>query len=62
MVNGFSYQSNWPYVALFRVKTLKGLFLRQPLDPSKDYSVDGRLVEMTEFFKETKSLPDEILS
>ena len=61
MVSSFWYQSNWPYVALSRVKTLKGLFLRKPLDDTKNYSVDPRLRDMTEVFKQRKAVPDDIL-
>ena len=45
-VNCFSYQSNWPYVAMSRVETRKGLFLRYPLDETKDYSVHPQLSHM----------------
>jgi hypothetical protein len=56
-VNCFSYAKNWPYVVLSRVKTRKGLYLRLPLDESKDYSVDLKLVRMKQIFA-SKQVPD----
>ena len=35
LVNSWQYQDNWIYVALSRVRTLKGLFLRRPLEHSR---------------------------
>jgi len=46
LVSSWSYQRNWPYVAISCVKTHDGLFLREPLDPTKDYSFDSRLERM----------------
>lgn len=60
-VNSFSYRSNWPYVAMSRVKSRSGLFLRHPLDITKDFSIDPRLKQMTEFFRHSKGIKDEIL-
>lgn len=57
-INCFSYAKNWPYVVLSRVKTQKGLFLRRPLDESKDYSVDVKLMRMKEIFSTTKQVPN----
>ena len=34
-VHSWRYETNWPYVVLSRVKTLSGLFLRQPLKYDK---------------------------
>lgn len=34
MVNSWQYKENWAYVALSRVRTIQGLFLRIPLDHS----------------------------
>ena len=36
-INSFDYSSNWPYVALSRVKTLNGLFLKEPLNYKKRF-------------------------
>jgi hypothetical protein len=58
-VNCFSYDKNWPYVVLSRVKTRKGLYLRQKLDESKDYSVDMKLFRMLQIFAECKQVPDD---
>ena len=60
-VNCFSYNTNWPYVVLSRVKTIKGLFLRKPLDPKKDYSVHCDLFKMLRDFRNYKLVPDSIL-
>jgi hypothetical protein len=43
IVSSWSYAMNWPYVALSRVRTHGGLFLREPLDPKQDYSYDSHL-------------------
>ena len=50
-VSEWSYTRNWPYVVLSRVKSLKGLFLRKPLDPDADFSHDPRLPNMIERFR-----------
>ena len=60
LVNSFSYNKNWPYVVLSRVKTRRGLFLRNPLNPSKDYSVDLSLLKMITMFRISKVPPDDI--
>ena len=39
---------NWVYVVLSRVRTLKGLFLKKPLDPTKYFVNDPFLVEEEE--------------
>ena len=57
-VNCFSYAKNWPYVVLSRVKTKKGLYLRRPLDESKDYSIDEKLARMKQTFSTYKQVPD----
>ena len=51
-VSDWNLRSNWPYVVLSRVRTLKGLYLREPLDPTADYTLDDRLVKMLEEFKQ----------
>ena len=56
-INSFWYKKNWPYVALSRVTSRSGLFLRKKLDVTKDYSVDSRLIEMQNHFKSACSLP-----
>ena len=54
----FNYGKNWPYVVLSRVRTLKGLFLREPLDPARDFSNDKRLKQMLLRFRLNKT-PDD---
>ena len=45
-VQSWSYQfSNWVYVALSRVWTLKGLFICKKMDDTKDFEVDPKLLE-----------------
>jgi hypothetical protein len=46
------YGNNWVYVVLSRVKSLSGLFLCTPLDPTKDYSRDARLSTMLRNFRQ----------
>lgn len=49
-------QRNWHYVILSHLKTMKGLYIREPLkaDPSL-YAVDPKLTQMLQVFKDTKS-------
>ena len=54
-VHAWSYTKNWPYVVLSRVRTLKGLFLREKLDSSKDFRNDSRMTRMLNRFREKKS-------
>ena len=42
---------NWPYVVLSRVRTRKGLFIGEKLNPDKDYSLDHRIVRMIIAFR-----------
>jgi len=45
LINNWYYGNNWQYViVLSRTTTLQGLFLRQELDSSKEYSVDPKLL------------------
>ena len=51
-VCNWSYQSNWPYVVLSRVKTMKGLFLQQPLNTNTaKYAVPKSLINMMRNFQ-----------
>jgi hypothetical protein len=45
-ISDWHYGSNWPYVVLSRVTTLKGLFLLKPIRKDVDFSQDGRLKRM----------------
>jgi len=45
-ISDWHYGSNWPYIVLSRVTTLKGLFLLKPLRDDVDFSHDGRLIRM----------------
>jgi hypothetical protein len=47
---------NWPYVVLSRVRTRRGLFLREPLDPSENFGSDPKLDAMTSRFRRLKTL------
>jgi len=56
IVNDWHYGENWPYVVLSRPTTLSGLFLREELDPSKDYSIDPRLTKHLQDLNSTISI------
>ena len=60
LVDCFSYTTNWPYVVLSRVKTIKGLFLRQPLKSNRDYSIPTKLLEMRRRFQKEKLIPSTL--
>jgi hypothetical protein len=45
-ISDWHYGSNWPYVVLSRVTSLKGLFLLKPLRLDHDFSHDARLTRM----------------
>ena len=59
MISSWSYARNWPCVMLSRVRTLQGLFLRDPLKHQggklgKDYSVPKELTKMQQIFEKHK--------
>jgi hypothetical protein len=54
VISNWDYQSNWVYVALSRVKKMKGLFLRQPLRQSK---CRGMSLEVRDFMDKLRSKP-----
>ena len=54
-VPSWSYQPNWVYVMISRVRRLDGLFIGRPLDPTKDFSVPERLTGMLRMFRRHKS-------
>ena len=60
-INSFDYSSNWPYVALSRVKTLNGLFLKEPISYKKDFTIEPELVYMKKEFYTSKRIPDNYL-
>ena len=45
-VPSWNYTVNQPYVVMSRVRTLQGLYLGRPLDPTKDFSVPPALTAM----------------
>jgi len=49
-IPSWNYSTNWPYVALSRVRTLNGLYLGRSLHPFKDYSVPEKLTRMLNTF------------
>ena len=53
-VPDWNYSVNWPYVVISRVRTLKGLFIGEKLDPSKDCSVPVELQRLMRFFHSHK--------
>ena len=55
LVHDWSYSTNWPYVVLSQVTTMKGVFLRpdHPLDEDvSKYALPQELVEMLQHFKD----------
>jgi hypothetical protein len=44
LINVWDYTGNWIYVALSRVRTRKGLFLRLPLDWNKYRGMSNELI------------------
>ncbi|KAG7362829.1 hypothetical protein IV203_026189 [Nitzschia inconspicua] len=69
VVSAWDYTDNWVYVCLSRCTTMKGLFLREPLNPSKtkamaeEFKLDGR--SSKENFREplphTTKIQDQLL-
>ena len=59
LVNGWCYGQNWAYVVLSRVRTMKGLRLREKLSLTlKKYKMNPRMVAMMEKLKREKTLPE----
>jgi hypothetical protein len=54
-INSFSYVGNWVYVALSRVTTIKGLFLRIPLEHAKCKGMSIECLNFHKLFRETKA-------
>ncbi len=50
-VSSWGSFKNWACVVLSRVTSENGLFLRKPLDPTKNYRLDGRLTRMLDQLK-----------
>ena len=50
----WDYTGNWIYVLLLRVKTMKGLFLRNKLLHSKTRGMSKECKEFYDYFKKTK--------
>lgn len=57
LVSEWYYGKNWPYVVLSRVKTLKGLFLKEPLRENHDFSYDNRLTRMLARMRQRSPAP-----
>jgi hypothetical protein len=59
LINDFHYQVNWPYVVLSRVRTMKGLYLRECLSEDlKKYRMKPRMRQMLQRFRDTVALED----
>ena len=61
-VQSWNYKDNWPYVVLSRVRTIDGLFLREPLSYDlKRYAMSPKLVKFVERFraKSTRPIPSD---
>jgi hypothetical protein len=54
-IPSWSCSANWPCVVLSRVRTLDGLCLGKPLDPSKDHSVPQNLQRMLRKLRRNKA-------
>ena len=54
LISSFDYTDNWIYVALSRVKTRVGLFLRKPLDGSKLRGMSQMLLAFHDQFRQEK--------
>jgi hypothetical protein len=50
-IKEWEYRKNWAYVVLSRVTTLAGLFLQKPINATKNYAKDSRLLNMLSQFK-----------
>ena len=57
-ITNWSYQANWVYVALSRVRSLDGLFLRKPLLRSKNFRPHGHLLRMLRHFRTKPPMQD----
>ena len=59
LVNDFHYQKNWPYVVLSRVKTMNGLYLREPLSLDlQKYKMSPKMLKMLDHFRANAMLED----
>jgi len=54
-ISSFSYVGNWVYVALSRVRSITGLFLRNPLDHKKCKGMSIECLNFHKYFRDTKS-------
>ena len=57
-VHAWSHTKNWPCAILLRVRSLKGSFLGQKLDGTKDFANDSRMTRMLNRFRGRKSPHD----
>lgn len=57
LVNDWNYRQNWTYVVLSRVRTMKGLYLREPLslDLTK-YALKPEIIAMLRKFEEEHAI------
>ena len=55
-IANWSYRQNWVYVALSRVRTLAGLYLRTPLDENSNLRPFSQMLTMLQYFRDTKRL------
>ena len=57
-VHTWHYKDNWPYVVLSRVKTIRGLWLREPLSYDlKRYAMSPIVKRKIEHFRNNKVRP-----
>ena len=54
LCNAWYYGSNWAYVVMSRVTTMKGLFMREKLSDSlAQFEMPARMKQMIQTFKDT---------
>ena len=58
LVSSWNYRGNWAYVVLSRVRTMKGLYLTEPLDTTdlSKYEKNENMAAMMQKFTDTKLL------
>ena len=60
VISAFDYTDNWIYVALSRVCTMKGLFLRLPLEHKKTKGMSEDCKAFHKLFRDTKQPPKRV--
>jgi hypothetical protein len=61
VISTWDYTDNWIYVALSRVKTMSGLFIRTELDYSKCQGMSNAVQTFMQKLRKKNPLPDVII-